>query len=462
MERKCIYCDRSDDLSESDIIPDALTNARILNKNVCRIAHNNRFSDKFESKVIMALAFITNELDVKSHKGKHYAAYETTVSIEGQEYCTSLRSDKALFDGRVLKSPDKRHMISTYDKMVKIAKDANLVQPLDMNHIEIEKSVTINTEIYFDISMFRMIAKIAYEWYCAKNGVSGYHPEFENIVSFITTGAGACPVSIIQTEELYQAISEQFNLGSHTLFAYESESGQIEVIVSLFGILMYRVVIASHRPDFCAKNFLFTELRTDASRKEVEHESRDAAEMHFLKFFYPERFVVGGTMSGMQVMIPRIPDCSIDIPTYSFLLHIMNCFDKVRDETQSPNDIVNQILLAQLQQITQASLLHKKSIKRFVGEYFPSEHEPIILNPHSMTKKQTALFFIVFAIGQSGIESLEDSGFQRILRDIFALNGDSVIDITDSLELKLREQMLTTPGYSDILERGAEIIKKWS
>jgi len=48
MKRKCIYCDTSVDLSESDIIPDALTNARILNKNVCRIAHNNKFSDLFE------------------------------------------------------------------------------------------------------------------------------------------------------------------------------------------------------------------------------------------------------------------------------------------------------------------------------------------------------------------------------------------------------------------------------
>lgn len=41
MERRCIYCGTDADLSESDIIPDALTNARIMNKNVCRIAHNN-------------------------------------------------------------------------------------------------------------------------------------------------------------------------------------------------------------------------------------------------------------------------------------------------------------------------------------------------------------------------------------------------------------------------------------
>ncbi|WP_176494698.1 hypothetical protein [Anaerocolumna aminovalerica] len=45
---KCLYCGTEYNLSESDIIPDALTNARILNRNVCKIEHNNKFSDLFE------------------------------------------------------------------------------------------------------------------------------------------------------------------------------------------------------------------------------------------------------------------------------------------------------------------------------------------------------------------------------------------------------------------------------
>lgn len=75
----CIYCGNTE-TSESDIIPDALTNARITNKNVCKTEHNNKFSDLFESDVIEALALITNELDIKSHKGENYAAY-VIVSI---------------------------------------------------------------------------------------------------------------------------------------------------------------------------------------------------------------------------------------------------------------------------------------------------------------------------------------------------------------------------------------------
>lgn len=104
MERRCIYCGTDADLSESDIIPDALTNARIMNKNVCRIAHNNQFSDMFESKVISALSFITNELDIKSSKSAGYPAYHTTVTIEGNDYEAKIRSDRDLLGNRVLKS----------------------------------------------------------------------------------------------------------------------------------------------------------------------------------------------------------------------------------------------------------------------------------------------------------------------------------------------------------------------
>jgi hypothetical protein len=68
IKRACIYCGTTDNLSDSDIIPDALTNAKIINPNVCRIAHNSKFSDYFESKVIEKLATITNLLDVKSSK----------------------------------------------------------------------------------------------------------------------------------------------------------------------------------------------------------------------------------------------------------------------------------------------------------------------------------------------------------------------------------------------------------
>ena len=303
MENKCIYCGRMDNLSESDIIPDALTNARILNRNVCRIEHNNKFSDMFESKVIDALSFITNELDIKSSKGKNYAPYEAVVTIEGIDYNIRLHGDKEIFNGRVLKSTDNTQMISSYDRAVKIAKDERKVQPLDINTIEIEKKVRINNEIFFDISMFRMLSKIAFEWYCAKNSISGYYSEFSNIVEFITTGNGTNPVSIIQEEELYKMVDHLGNLGSHTLFAFEKEDGEIDVIISLFGLLMYRVIVTKEKPNICVNNFLYTELRTDSSRREIIHQSVEEAQQKLNGMFAQDNFVSAGVINGVHITV---------------------------------------------------------------------------------------------------------------------------------------------------------------
>ncbi len=60
--------------------------------------------------------------------------------------------------------------------------------------------------------------KIAYEWYCSKNNISGYYNEFEDIVKFITTGTGANPVSIIQEMEIYKMIDAEVNLGEPCSF----------------------------------------------------------------------------------------------------------------------------------------------------------------------------------------------------------------------------------------------------
>ena len=100
--RACIYCGTTDNLSDSDIIPDALTNAKVINKNVCRIEHNNKFSDLFESEVIKKLAFITNELDVKSSKGKTFPKYDAIIVVEGKEYSTSISSNAELFSDNIV------------------------------------------------------------------------------------------------------------------------------------------------------------------------------------------------------------------------------------------------------------------------------------------------------------------------------------------------------------------------
>ena len=130
---KCIYCG-SEELSKSDIIPDALTNGKIINPCVCRVNHNNKFSDLFEDDVIKALAVFTNELDVKSSKGKgKYASYDSIIGIDGTNYKTKVSSNSDILSGkRIMRSEDGKTLIGPLDEIRKI-KGAKEVQLINVN-----------------------------------------------------------------------------------------------------------------------------------------------------------------------------------------------------------------------------------------------------------------------------------------------------------------------------------------
>lgn len=461
MAYKCIYCGKDNDLSESDIIPDALTNARILNRNVCRVEHNNKFSDMFESKVIDALSFITNELDIKSSKGKNYALYEAVINIGGTDYNLKLHGDNEIFNGRILKSADNTQMISSYNKAIKIAKDESRVKLLDVNTIEIKKKVRINNEIFFDSSMYRMLSKIAFEWYCVKNNISGYYSEFSNIVEFITTGNGTNPVSIIQEEELYKIVDHLGNLGSHILVAFEKENGEIDVIISLFGLLIYRIIVTKNKPKNCVNNFLYTELRTDSSRKEIVHQSEEEAEQTFCGMFAPDNFVSAGTINSVSMMMPKIMTSVQNVEIYPLWFRMVQILLKDNNDATEPNKRVNDIFLNQLKNITQTSALQKKSIKRFVNETFYKGHEKIRLNQNSSNKKAIVLFYVVYLIGASEEEKLNDEILQKIIKKGLPNISGKEFVVDDETENALKRIMMEDEKYSDILEKGAEKIIAW-
>ena len=442
----CIYCG-STQTSESDIIPDALTNARILNTNVCKTEHNNKFSDLFESEVIEALALITNNLDIKSHKGKNYAAYPVKVEIDGIEYSTKMKSKRALFDGhKVLVSTDKKHKLGSLEKINQMVKDSQQVSVVDINKSFINERVEIKLEIFFDEKMFRMISKIAYEWYCSKNNINGFHKEFENIVKYITEGNGENPVTIMQNPQLYDYYEKQVCLGSHSLFCF-IDNGQVNVIVILFGIAMYRVLVTDTVPTYCKNNFMYIELKTDSSRKEMVHLSDEDAEkcVHELPF------------KQTKVKI----DTKIDVLLYSFVFNMVKCFRGIHDETKTPNKTINDILKDNILEILQASSLNKKSIKRFVKEYFPEGHEEIRINPDSTDKRTAFLFYILFTIGKENIETIDDNSLQKIVKKSLNMGIENEFVITDAIEKRMRNEMLNTMGYSNLLEKGADVIKRW-
>ena len=309
--------------------------------------------------------------------------------------------------------------------------------------------------------MYRMLSKIAFEWYCAKNDVSDYYSEFGDIVEFITTGNGVNPVSIIQEEELYKMVDHLGNLGSHILFAFEKESGEINVIISLFGLLMYRVIVAKNKPDNCVNNFLYTELRTDSSRKEIIHRSVEEAEQRFHGMFASDNFVSVGIINGVRIMTPKTMIPVQNVELYPLWFNLTQVLSTVNNDATGPNEKVNNIFLRQLKNITQASTLQKKSIKRFVNETFYNGHEKIRLNLNSSNKKAIVLFYVVYLIGISEEEKLDDEILQKIIKKgLPNISGEEFV-VDDETESNLKRVMIEDEEYSDILEKGAEKVINW-
>lgn len=158
-------------------------------------------------------------------------------------------------------------------------------------------------------------------------------------------------------------------------------------------------------------------------------------------------------------MIPKVIS-SIDVVVYPFVFNMTKCFLEINDETREPNERIVRILKNNIQEVLQASSLHKKSIQRFVKEYFSDGHEPIILNPNSSNKKTVLLFYILFVIGRDNIEHIDDKSLQDIAKKALDMGVQSELIVTDEIEKKLQSEMLATKGYSDLLENGSRSYKK--
>ena len=205
---------------------------------------------------------------------------------------------------------------------------------------------------------------------------------------------------------------------------------------------------------------MYTELRTDSSRKELMYHSYAEAEQKFLETLSPDNFMRAGVVNGVTIMIPKVMVPILNAKLYPVWFNLAKCFTTIDDDSVMPNERLNKIFLNQLKKITQASTLQKKSIKRFVSETFYQGHEKIRLNPYS-NKKAVVLFYAVYLIGKSKEEVLDDSILQKILKkSLLNLNGESFI-VDNEMENKLKQIMMEDVKYSDVLEIGAEKIMNW-
>lgn len=453
MENRCIYCGSSGDLSKSDIIPDALTNAKIINPYVCKVEHNNKFSDLFEDEVIRKLALITNDLDIKSSKSKYYASYSAQINVDGTDYSTKISSETALFGNKKMRSIDGKSLIGPIDEIrkIKAANDTNVDQ-IDINQIEVEKKVNIDLSVFFSQAMYRMMAKIAFEWYCVNNEVNDKIDAFELIINYITSGIGEGIVTIVSNIELFDLLKVNMGFGSHTLFSYVGKDNSVNVLVSLFGIAAYNIRLCDSIIKECGKNVLFQELTLDAKRNNFAYDTFDNFAQIVRNSF--EEKLIGPILT---VMVPKdMTDTTLQykIMYGSYYSMFQNELKLINEPTQ---DLIS-LILKNIESILQESALTIRGLKRFVKEHIKNFDEEVRLNPKGTNKKSIFMFYIMFMVGQAkvGIKSIRD--LNKVLKRKFS---EETICINDELCQKLKDEILSTAAYSEIIIKGARAIDSW-
>lgn len=451
MIRRCIYCGRETDLSKSDIIPDALTNGKIINPNVCRDAHNSKFSDMFEDEVISKLAFITNELDIKSSKGNQYARYVANVIVDGTEYTTRMNADTDLFNRKIMRSTDGKSLIGPMEKIKKIKDvEQSRITETDINQIEIEKRVSIDMDVFFGRAIHRLAAKIAFEWYCLNNDVLDKLSAFEPVIEFVTTGEGSDPVHIIGNEEIYGLINQMSDQGSHSLLSYVAGDGSVNILVSLFGIAIYNVRVCDHIIRECPYNALFLTINLDAGRIGFKYTSKDALEKDLKSGFQNV-----GSFNGMQIMCPNnFNDCSMTDKMLYFLSGIYNA-DLSFDDEDKEKLLVT--IRKHLNRILNISLLTVRGLKRFVSEHRENIEKGIVFNPYGTNMKAIFLFYLIYA---TGIVENQIHSFKDLNEFVNMRFSGKEIAISEEFCNILKKEMAENEQYADIIKEGAKLIEE--
>jgi hypothetical protein len=137
------------------------------------------------------------------------------------------------------------------------------------NNGDIKSISNFNVQNLYSSSMLRLIAKIAYEWFCYRNSIKEYQPRFEKIVDYTVSNkeTGEFPIKYIVNGNITKniaSISREL-VGNHFLFA-TGEFNRISIVVSLFGICTYLVNLDKLESNVFENICIYEVLKVDGTK----------------------------------------------------------------------------------------------------------------------------------------------------------------------------------------------------
>lgn len=452
-EIKCIYCNKSESdgiiINESDIIPESLTNAKLTCSNVCSIEHNNKFSEYFESEVINNLAFLRNKLNIKN-KGKRFPHYSSKLKIGNKVYKKkNLVSDSNPIGNGSLISEDGNTRLSPISDSDK----TEYIDTYDLRTIAIEKTTLINLEIFTKDSMFRMVSKIAYEWFCKVNNIMYMNPSFSNIIDFITIGISNKPVVTPISDTYILSMINSFTLkGSHFLAYCITDTDEIKAIVSIFGVALYEVIISSSIKDLDNLYSLASqELDLVKRHNLIKYKNFDD-----LKNDYNNNFThIVDNNSNIHYCIPKIDSISskkILITDYIYRYLNNNKSNYCKREFEN-------MLITKLNELLHILFLNKPEFKRFSKEYGGDNFKYI--NWENPDKEFWLRFYSAYLIGKSEYDNINEDVLYNLLHKNLNINKNGYVNFSSESSHTWKSIITKDNNFKEVILKGFEKINRW-
>lgn len=452
----CIYCGTDENLTVSDIIPDALTNRRITNKFVCK-KHNNPFGETFEYDVIKALAPITNDLCIKSSKSKHYQGFDRKLSIDGNEYKT--KSSLPLFyESSVLISEDGKQKLGDLDTLIKIQHArGGTIKEFAAEDIECKEKISVNRHIFNSLSMHRLIAKIGFEWYCKWNNIDNHLKIFDPLIKFIISDDGSIsdPVTARTDLDLYKFIRAINGIGDDVLIGYLGEDGSVNITISLLGIAIYNVKLLDTPLEEYKNNSIFQIITLDGVENHFAFENVKDVCSDFNKN-KREKILPKG-----QIIITCSCQNYKDQEKFKneyYYLALYGMLQKTNDMRSHFEEKSFALIDEGLNEVFNSLIVTLQCLKRFVAERKQYIEKGITLvgNPVKGANRETFLFFWLFVCGEyyTEINSFRD------LSILFHNKYAGLNQLDQAVFDECLKTMLDCRNYSDLIKIGAEKIEK--
>ena len=248
---KCIYCNTEKNLTESDIIPWALTGAKVRKRFVCH-THNALTNDSFEKTMISNLAIFRNFLGLTERdwdpvrfctdlKIRNYTIKKATISDRNsilkkdRVFSTTKENGRKVYIGgksRLLEMPG-----ATPEKIKEVCfSDISLL----LTKLNVRK-------LFISQEALHTVAKIAYEWHCLINEIEGYHEKkYREIVSYILSpDSRNAFVQIVTDPVFWRGMECLCRSGTNMLFEYSDTDGNVYVIFGFWGVILYKIRVCA-------------------------------------------------------------------------------------------------------------------------------------------------------------------------------------------------------------------------